>query len=616
MNRRGRSTGRRVAGLVMAVALAASALSSCSSPSADAPVDSLGAQFADLGIATVPFTGGDPVYPVQGDTVLTLTDWQVTSIAAATPDAATRADAPRMWSGVPTAALDAIADDLPPITGAEDLTPSAVIMAWWRLAESSRAAAARDLVAAPAGTTPETIPTAVLALFVADALGDSGRIVDPSQAMGDPETLVLALGADGGAPVAEPGPCEAVSSAIGSVNEYLESMGEIGTVIRGAITDAIGAIDTATGGVISAIKRVIGVANLVLNTASLLTPWNVSLGIDPASGQVVAFDKTGSPGTTSTVTVTIDGVAATPPAAVQGCLGLLGIVDPTSQEGSALTWTSYDGFVDRVSPSSIVPPADGGPSTIGADNSASMTVTTGTESSDAKKHAPALDTTPSITVYLERADVQKLTAWIRSYDDAVVQSVLGGTLESIATAVELAANPNATTLAVPVGYWVPDETPDPDPSAAPADPPTADDPPAPPGPVDVDACTRYRVVEDLANVTVTRVEYGEWEGMTNPIVPGEKIQACKYYVGTSGAMIVIEEPFFISNADAATDAAFTGLLAERGCSLASGLVDTGSDVTSYLVYSGNTLAGTFLYRLDVGKPTKTLRSLARAAGLC
>ena len=411
-------------------------------------------------------------------------------------------------------------------------------------------------------------------------------------------------------------PCDTISSAIANVNEFLDSMGELGSVIRGAVTEAVGALDTLSGGVLSAIKRVIAVANLVLNTASLLTPWKVSLAVDPPSGQVVAF--AGSAGTTSTVTVRLDGVAATPPAGVQSCLGLLGIVDPTSQQGSNLTWGSWDGFVDRVLPSLITPPETGGPAQLGADNTASMTVGTGTETSDAKKHKPAVDTTPSITVSVERADVRKLTDWIRAQDSPVVQSILGGTIEAIATAVELSANPNSTTLNIPVGYWVPDESPDPDPGTV-DPPPVAEppaDPPAPPGPKDNNNCLEYRKVEQVMKVKVSRVEYGEWEGMQNPFVPGEKIQACKYYVGTSGAMVVIEEPFFLTNADAATDAGFMGILSDRGCSLASGILDTGKNVTSYFVYSGVTLGGTFLYQLNMSNPKKKLATLAAVAGLC
>ena len=117
-------------------------------------------------------------------------------------------------------------------------------------------------------------------------------------------------------------------------------------------------------------------------------------------------------------------------------------------------------------------------------------------------------------------------------------------------------------------------------------------------------------------VKVTRVEYGQWEGMTNPFVPGEKIEACKYYVGTTGAMVVIEDPFFLTNADAATDAGFMGILKERGCSLASGILDTGSNMTSYFVYSGNTLGGTFLYQLKKSNAKDKLRTLAAVAGLC
>lgn len=125
----GTSTARRLVGLAAAIAFVAASLAGCSS---DAPSDAIeasaadrtaemGVQFGDLGIAVVPFEGGDPLYDVTGEIVLTLTDWQLSSIAAATPPAPEGEDVARQWSGVATEALDGITAALPPIAGAESL---------------------------------------------------------------------------------------------------------------------------------------------------------------------------------------------------------------------------------------------------------------------------------------------------------------------------------------------------------------------------------------------------------------------------------------------------------------------------------------------------------------
>ncbi|MBN9176886.1 MAG: hypothetical protein J0I43_05915 [Microbacterium sp.] len=596
---------------LLAAALAGAGLSACRPSESDASGASgdWRRELAGWGIATVPFEGGEPLQPVTGDTVLVLTDWQAAALAHGMPAGD---DDATVFDGTPTELLDAIGADGAESARGDALTTSGVIAAWWAHADTPRAAAARGFQAPIAGVVPDV----VLLLFTADALDDAGRTVDTSPPgavpavggrapavaaplPGPPTSAPLAAGTDGR--VAAPDPCGTVGDAIGSVNAFLDDMGDLGTVIRGALEQAYGALDAVTGGALAAVKRAIAVANVVLNMGSLLTPWTVQWETAPSGALEVGLN--GASPMAFTDTVRLVGAAASPPVAVQSCLSLLGILDPTSQKGTKLDWQFQVGVVPEVPDGVIVPGTP--PTALGADNAAALDLTTGVESLTAEKRvvraAPAL-----VIVSMQRADAERVTSYIRSLGGGLVDAVLGGALDQVATAIELAVNPTFEVRQHVVRYWEADETPDP----PAADPPGPAVPPAqPPLDTPIECSVSAQDVAAVSGREITSVRYGEFGDPTNG-----PLRACLYDV-SGGGMIVVGEGIYPDD-PAAVDPGFTGILTDGACNRASGYLELGPDVYGYLVWSGYALRGTYYYQLGMDDPGRVLATLARIAAFC
>ena len=563
-------------------------------------------RLADWGIATVPFEGGAPLQPVDGDTVLVLTDWQAAALAHGVPTRAEDAGvhpspdpdgdaaADTTFDGTPAALLDAIGG------GDDALTPSAIIAAWWKGADTERAEAARAFQEPLAGV----VPGVVLLLFTADALDDAGRSIDARRAgaasqNGPPTSMPFAAGEAG--VIAAPDPCGAVGDAIGGVNAFLDGMGELGTAIRGALEQAYGALDAVTGGALAAVKRAIAVANVVLNMGSLLTPWTVEWETTPQGPFEVGLN--GAAPTAFTDTVRLVGAAASPPTAVQSCLSLLGILDPTSQKGTKLDWQFQVGAVPEVPGGVIVPGTP--PAALGADNAAALELTAGVEDLAAEKRRVRAGSA-LVIVSMQRADAERVTSYIRSLGGGLVDAVLGGALEQVATAIELAVNPTFEMRDHVVWYWEADDEPDP----PAADPPGPDGPPAPP-PLDtpVECSVSARDVAAVSGREITGVRYGEFGDPANG-----PLRACLYDV-SGGGMIVIGEGVYPDD-PVAVDPGFTGILTDGQCNRASGYIELGPDVYGYLVWSGYALRGTYFSQLGMDDPGRVLATLARIAAFC
>jgi hypothetical protein len=605
---------RRTLGLLLVAALTASALTACA-PSAGSgdggrTAAALGGEFAELGIATIPFGGSDEVYPVDGEPVMVLTDWQLQAIADELPDAdAARAgDQSYAMGGIKYYEFSQTTAGLPGTDDADHLDPAAIVGAWWSEGESDRAAKARDL--APDEHAGDLIPTVVLALFVADAL--DGRQVTPASASG-PQAFAAGPGgiADGDA-------CSTIADGIASVNEFLDGMGAVGTAIRGGLEKAYGAIDTASGKLLTAVKQAIAVANLVLNTATLLTGWKQTMAAVPASGWKVNYAPEGI-GTDGTVTVTLEGLASPPSPAVQACLKLVGLVNPTSQKGALVTWNVPSVPADNVLPLLLLAP-DPMPveaSLLDDQNQAAIVLGTGTETLEAKKRKPVVDATTSVSATIERVDVEKLANWIRSLDNGWVHGILGDTLEAIATAVTLAASLDTTTLHIPVTYWVSDDQPDPVASPAATTPAKPPKPPVDPM-YDENCPLRAQTVQATTGFKITKVEYGEFGGGGTPLA------ACMYYVDGGPGMVVLTDKVPPGDVNKDYEAfvgtgSADGFLKQRGlCGLASDWVDLGNDIYSYLIWDLTGLAGVYYYHLDhePNPPEQEMLDLARYNYMC
>jgi len=597
----------RALGMLAAATLATTTLVACApGASGGDPITALGTRLAGLGIATTAFGGTDELYPVTGDTALVLTDWQLQGIAESLPDPSTigTEGATIAMGGVKYYELRQTTATLPGADAPDYLDPAAIVSAWWALGASPRARAAREL--APDEHAGDLIPTVVLALFVADAL--DGRDASLSAA-----AQALAAGPDG---IAAGDACSTVSDAIAQVDEFLDGMGGIGTAIRGALEKAYGTLDALSGNALTAVKRAIAVANLVLNTTSLLSGWKQTMSVVPASGWTVAYSPEGAIGTDGVVTVRLEGLAKPPSPAVQACLDLVGLVDPTSQKGASVDWHVVAVPADHVLPVLLTGP-DPVPTEamiLDGENAASIVLGTGTETLDATKRKAVVDGSPYVRVTIQRADVDKLTSWIRSLGNGWLEGILGDALESIANAIELTANPDYTIVSIPVTYWVAAD------ESEPATPPQAD-PPAPPGPpvdpvVDERCPLGTDYVAEVTGYDVTGLEFGTF-GDTDPI------DACKYLV-SGGGMVVLTERVPPGDVDRDYEAfvgtgSGDGFLANRDlCGLASDWVSLGDDIYAYLIWDLTGLAGVYYYHLGhtPNPPEQEMLTLARDAYMC
>mgnify|MGYP006879905157 CR=1 FL=1 len=597
----GRVIRRRALAFVATCAVVAATLSACVPNAPDS--GAWGQELAREGIATVPFEGGDPLYPVD-DAVLVLTEWQVASLQASLPAGETGD-----FTGVPASDLDATFVALPDTAGLpEELMPSALVLAWWRDGTSSRAALARSQVEPPTTDDGAGLPLTVLALFTADAFADFGRSdAQVPSARSEGTTL-----ASGEIHLADSGPCGTVNDAIDAAHKFLVDAGIVGSIIKKAAGAAVDAVSTAIG--VAAIKKVIAVVNVVMNTASLITPWKVTTELSNGGSYLVGTN--GTTGEGGTLTVTLEGAVSQPDAAVSACLQLIGVQDPTDQKGSTLQWAGYDGYVSGVTPSLLVRGTE--PAALDENNRAVLEFSTGTQDIDTSKAELTVDANVHVSVRVERADITKLTTYIRSLDTATTRLVLGTLLEDIATDLQYLANPNTQFTQVLVSFWKPKDQPEPDPGGG-TDSGTGESDPGDEAQQGIGWCLDPEVITTITGQAVSE-HYTEKpaenpipEGVSNPY---EVKDTCLYKL-ESGLLVAIVAPYFVYDPDGGFDYAMTGDNPGGSCNRAAGPVFFGEPMlNSYYVWSGNSLAGTFVYFAGDNSSYDWLPDLAFAAGLC
>lgn len=572
-------------------------------PGASTAHTDLPAVLAKHGIATVPFDGGAPEQPVVGDTVLVLTDWQMVAIEASLPDSsAASAKTSTSRSGdISAQALDKSLASLPVDPSIpSQLTPSFVVQAWWALADSDRAKLARATLPAPKSGSAATLPLYVLVLFTADAMADFGRTSATIPAASG-SSAYSALGADGAAGGADP--CGAISGAIDDVNSFLDSAGIVGSVIRGAISAAIGGIDALTGGMLKLIKSIIAVVNIIMNVSSVLKSWYIDISAAPRDGYSVGVAP--APGDSGTVHIKIVGDGEPAPKAVSSCLALFALSDPTSQKGAKLTWDEWDGFQPGVAPSLIVPKPL--PKEFDENNAASFGFTTGEQTVDTSQATEHYDLFPSFTAYAQRADVDKLTSWIRSLDSPAVHAILGDTIDGIAGGIEYAANPASRTVNIPVRYWVPNDKPKSDPNSGGDGSSGSSIPP-------IGSCLPPAVVEQVTKAKVVEHRTAPPAGLQVTGSPLASKPMCVYTLSTGASIIIVG--WYAYDPTNSTDFAFRNLLGAGGCNQASGYIIDQPPLRGFYIWSGSELGAVFMYNGGSGDNPDWPRLTAQRAGMC
>ncbi|MEO8261017.1 MAG: hypothetical protein ABI566_00495 [Pseudolysinimonas sp.] len=583
--------------------------------------------FSELGIAVTPFDGGDPVKPVTGTPVLAVTDWQVAQMQVGLPTLA-KDGGYSIIGGVSLDELDAQVE----ATGEpsiDSVSARALILAWWRFAESPRADFARELMEAPGDGLGVVVPEAISTLFVADAMTDLQRPdAGPTAAGTATDERILAFGSGG----VSSDPCGAIQKGIESVNQFLADSGPLGSIMKGAIDKGLAAADVASGGLGTSLKKIVSMLNMAFSITSLITHWDMKWSHDPNIYMPVGQNVDGRLGS---VTLRISNPIGTLPANVSSCLNLLGITDPTSQAGAKVESTVHVGtapdadfaeglITEKFSP---LPPE------VDSKNEVNYNIASGTQINfdPAQKSREAYGF-GRIETHIQRADVKKLTDWILGYSQPNVEAVLGISLPQLAESVTTLASLSSSED-VGVIYLIPDNS---KPPVAPSEFEWEEGPiqnqslRPKPGCVDpwkVEWITHLQVREHHAQTgdTVTascnyRLSNGNWVGYTKSTYPADEAQ----YLTPAFAGLLPQTPdcFLSGKLEGVAfvdDAGVNTFIADEG-HWEHTFVD-GETKDVFFVWDGLSLSSVGIDKIYGPYPTESRnltwsQGLAYAAGLC
>jgi hypothetical protein len=284
---------------------------------------------------------------------------------------------------------------------------SYLVAGWLSAAPTPTAEAAAALMGdQPWQEAPSLVyPTAVLALFVADAVETGGG------AGGEAAAAVLAA-------LAQEGLCSTLSGWVSSVLDYIFDslkvntedegfLGWLGTVWNAAVDlarDTIGGlIEAVTAPIVAAIADALAIVGTLSMIVSLLKPWSLEV---TASHAQTRFAVGGEPDIAEDFVAMVDtGIDFEWPAAVEDCAALAGLTlpDPASAEGSQVEWKT----------SGLPPLGSAGESqtTIDQDNQASFEWVTGREDSD---EGDVLTGVVGVSVTVRSQQVEELKAMLES----------------------------------------------------------------------------------------------------------------------------------------------------------------------------------------------------------
>lgn len=313
------------------------------------------------------------------------------------------------------------------LLGAPGGLPFSYLLAGWlSTAPTPTAQQARSLIGdQPWEQAPSIVyPTAVLALFAADAVQAAGSV--DASAM---PTAQLAS-------VAQSGICSGLANFVNGVLDFIfESLkvevdddgffGWLGTIWNAAVDLARGVveglIELITAPIVAAISSALAVGWTLSMIASLLQPWNLELR---PTNTLTRFAVGDGPNVQERVTATADpGYEFEWPAAIEDCASVAGLrlPNPTDAEGSQIQWREK-GFPEF---GSVVELQD----RLDAENEATVDWVTGREESD---EGPELSGLVTIMAFVELRQIEELRAMVVNLITAQIPS---GPLEGIVSAI-------------------------------------------------------------------------------------------------------------------------------------------------------------------------------------
>jgi hypothetical protein len=282
---------------------------------------------------------------------------------------------------------------------------SYLLAGWLSAAPTATAAAAADLMGQqPWEQAPSLVfPTAVLALFVADAVAAQGGTAEaPIRAMA---VFAPAVGV-----------CSTLSGWVNQVLDFLfdslkvdadtdSFLGWLGTIWNAAVDLAkaaiSGLIETLTAPIVALITDALVVIGTLSMIASLLRPWSLEVS---ASSSQTRFAVGGEPDISEQFTASVDtNIDFDWPAELVDCAGVAGLdlPDPSSATDSTVDWK-----VAGLPPLGAVANTE---SRIDANNMARLDWVTGREESD--KGEP-LSGRASVSVTVTSIQIEELKAML------------------------------------------------------------------------------------------------------------------------------------------------------------------------------------------------------------
>ncbi len=327
-----------------------------------------------------------------------------------------------------------LGSDLDDLTSSPGGIPFSYLLAGWLTSAPTPAAeTAKGLMGHQQWEQAPSLvfPTAVLTLFVADALQAGGAATATGASLGQipqPNAVPAAL--------AQTGVCSTLAGWFNRVLDFLfESLkvsveddgflGWLGTIWNAAVDLARGIVEglveTLIAPVVEAIAGALAIVGTLSMIASTLQPWNLDLEPSNASTR---FAVGGEPNVQEQVVATADpGYDVEWPAAIEDCATVAGLTlpDPTRAEGSSISWREK-GIPEFGSVTEVVTSLD-------ADNMATVDWVTGREDSD---DGDELEGTVSYTAFVELEQVEELRSMIVNL---IIGEIPSGPLEGIVSAL-------------------------------------------------------------------------------------------------------------------------------------------------------------------------------------